>query len=81
MTFLSDLFMFYEKFPPDAILRGTLAKYDLGHILSSFRNSSNTLFSSLLLIVSLKTKNGDVPACYLGVIQILDILHSAVHSL
>ena len=81
MTFLSDLFMFYEKFAPDAILRGTLARYDLGHILSSFINSSNTLFSSLLLILNLLTKNGDVPACYLGVIQISYILHSAVHNL
>ena len=38
-------------------------------------NSSTTLFSRLIFILSLKMKNGYVPTCYLEVIAISDFIH------
>ena len=41
------------------------ARYDLGHIWPALRNSTNTLFSRLTLVLSLKMKNDDVSISYL----------------
>ena len=52
-------------------LQFSRARFDLGHICPPLRNSSNTLFSRLILILSLQIKISHVPACYLEVIAIV----------
>ena len=59
----------------DKSLRNERTRYDLGHIWPPLRNSSTTLFSRLIFILSLKMKNGYVPTCYLEVIAISDFMH------